>query len=1064
MKRIIIITFIFLLSISVFSVENNQKKISGSSQSLAKYSTALNDSPSPVMLSWIGVGNLARYTVSNTGQNGYFEPPPGWENYNGQFPFGFTSGNGRTGEFPRGSKQYYVWAAGLWVGAKVREIVGTDTMYDKRVATGAYYSDQGALSDLYQSNQVIPDGFEGAGDFYFKQKEADQKADYQILWNFADSSINQKRLLLGYDNLLINPEAGDYISNEDTYCVWGDYLPEEDAVTLFLDAYDTKPVGIRVEQRSYSWSTDDFIYLNYRITNMNDFPLRDVYFGYFMDNDIGDATDDLIGYDENLNLGYSYDSDLQESGWQTLAGYMGTVFVETPRDSNGVELGLTGFQTWVNGSTEGDVDNDASDNLKYDQLQKVGFEIFSVPQDVRQLTSCGPLRTMQPGETVEVTIAVVPGGSLDELRKNTERAYERYDLAFIGPEPPPSPVMNLNPGDRRVIIGWDNSSESVPDPFSGLLDFEGYRVYRSEDGGITWGTKAEDRARYPNGYIPLAEFDLAGNQSDRFVSVSYISGNSTASITFEGFIPGQETLFNESQYSIEILPGNQLFVYNLTQLKSYLYNISAQNEGVGFSIIDRNSHIVYDDPTYISNALIAFDGIYVSIKNDTTYDNGLMEISIPEVGDVFRIQTFERREIGDQLGLGYYFDDSGLTNGFSYVYSVTAFDAGDPKIGLPPLESSLFANKQNIVPRAAAADRTVDAISNVQRIAGESDGFVNVSKGNPFDIVSAQFEIQFLNTLPNQHFADYVRIYNTTADTVVIDSLLLVEIVAGDQTRQKYAAYSFHGLNFLAIAPSVLRIDTEQFKWKQGGFSSYMFNIVANISRTTGPYDFEIEFTDFLNSDSYSGDTVAVPEGGIAPWTVRNITKGIQHKSYALNPFLSPGEKIIHNSIIYVLNENPVNNNDVAFSLILNTQNPVDPVRPGDTWQVKTKKPFFNGEKYLFSSTALNEKISTDSYTLDKVKVVPNPYYIRAQWDTDRFNKHINFTHLPEKCRIRIFTTSGILIRTIEHDEQKGDPAGYHRWTLRNKENLDIASGLYIYQVEDLKSGKIKTGKFAVVL
>ena len=96
--------------------------------------------------------------------------------------------------------------------------------------------------------------------------------------------------------------------------------------------------------------------------------------------------------------------------------------------------------------------------------------------------------------------------------------------------------------------------------------------------------------------------------------------------------------------------------------------------------------------------------------------------------------------------------------------------------------------------------------------------------------------------------------------------------------------------------------------------------------------------------------------------------------------------------------------------------------------------------------------------------MVPNPYYVRAQWDTDKYNKHLKFTHLPQKCVIRIFTVSGILLNTINHDENAGDEAGYHQWNLRNNENLDIASGLYIYHIKDLKTGKEVIGKFAVIL
>ncbi|MCD4692262.1 MAG: hypothetical protein K8R79_05070, partial [Calditrichales bacterium] len=408
-KKLWIIALLFLIMLISIAfardkASNNSVVVNFNNQ-LMKPCIGEEDTPRPVMISWIGTGKLGVYTISNTGQNGYFEPPVGWKEYTGEFPWGYTSGNGRTGEYPRGTQQFYVWAAGLWVGAMVQKDVGGVIIEEPRVATAAYYSDQGALSDLFQTNQRILEGQDGEGDFLFKQKGLADIQEYQQLWVYADTSINERRRAVGHPELQLDPGKGDYLSNEDTYAVWGDYFPEGDASTMFVMGYDTDPVGIRVEQRTYSWSTDAYVYLNYRITNMNDFPLEDVYFGYFMDNDVGDATDDLIGYDEDLNLGYSYDSDFTEAGWEALAGYVGTVFLKTPEDSTGKELGLTGFQTWTIDGDESEVDNQGRDDLKYYQLSKGGYEIFSVPQDVRQLTASGPVKYLQPGETVEVTIA-----------------------------------------------------------------------------------------------------------------------------------------------------------------------------------------------------------------------------------------------------------------------------------------------------------------------------------------------------------------------------------------------------------------------------------------------------------------------------------------------------------------------------------------------------------------------------------------------------------------------------------------------------------------------------------
>ena len=153
-----------------------------------------------------------------------------------------------------------------------------------------------------------------------------------------------------------------------------------------------------------------------------------------MDNDVGYADDDLIGFDRSLNLGYSYDSDSEESGWIAPAGYLGSVFVETPVDSvgdpskgipaagnelNDWQIGLTGFQTWIRsdlGQSEGhpgDVDDDEMDHIKYFQLSMVdSFEVFEEPQDVRQLATSGPVIQLEPGKSISVTVALVAGSSL----------------------------------------------------------------------------------------------------------------------------------------------------------------------------------------------------------------------------------------------------------------------------------------------------------------------------------------------------------------------------------------------------------------------------------------------------------------------------------------------------------------------------------------------------------------------------------------------------------------------------------------------------------------------------
>ncbi|MBN1885009.1 MAG: hypothetical protein JW876_05755, partial [Candidatus Krumholzibacteriota bacterium] len=51
---------------------------------------------------------------------------------------------------------------------------------------------------------------------------------------------------------------------------------------------------------------------------------------------------------------------------------------------------------------------------------------------------------------------------------------------YVTGSAPPPPHMRIVPGDGRVSIYWDDFSERVPDPVTGLLDFEGYEIYRAD--------------------------------------------------------------------------------------------------------------------------------------------------------------------------------------------------------------------------------------------------------------------------------------------------------------------------------------------------------------------------------------------------------------------------------------------------------------------------------------------------------------------------------------------------------------------------------------------------------
>ncbi len=101
----------------------------------------------------------------------------------------------------------------------------------------------------------------------------------------------------------------------------------------------------------------------------------------------------------------------------------------------------------------------------------------------------------------------------------------------------------------------------------------------------------------------------------------------------------------------------------------------------------------------------------------------------------------------------------------------------------------------------------------------------------------------------------------------------------------------------------------------------------------------------------------------------------------------------------------------------------------------------FNTDKYAVAladnQTAVNG--------LDIINVVPNPYYAYSQYETDRLDNRIKITNLPDRCTVRIYTTNGVLVRTLTKDDASTTSL---QWDLKNDANITIASGIYIIHVE----------------
>ena len=106
---------------------------------------------------------------------------------------------------------------------------------------------------------------------------------------------------------------------------------------------------------------------------------------------------------------------------------------------------------------------------------------------------------------------------------------------------------------------------------------------------------------------------------------------------------------------------------------------------------------------------------------------------------------------------------------------------------------------------------------------------------------------------------------------------------------------------------------------------------------------------------------------------------------------------------------------------------------------------------------------------LSEVYVLPNPYDVRSLKLYDGALDQLAFIGLPANCRIRIFTQSGVLVFKDRHRSATDLPVSRYNWNMRSLTDQTVASGLYIYVIDQCRSyagaeiDVTKIGKFVVI-
>ncbi|MFZ0389083.1 MAG: hypothetical protein WAN36_01385, partial [Calditrichia bacterium] len=344
-------------------------------------------------------------------------------------------------------------------------------------------------------------------------------------------------------------------------------------------------------------------------------------------------------------------------------------------------------------------------------------------------------------------------------------------------------------------------------------------------------------------------------------------------------------------------------------------------------------------------------------------------------------------------------------------------------------------------------------------VEGVGTGHIAVDIVNPVEIESgADYRVEFVSEGEYSDYQTaYYNIYRVEPDT----SILLEGGIDVDNFGDDFPSPPVEGLVVKVYNDTALVPVPDETGWLIGStnLNVHVERHTANLALSDPwPADYKLTFY-----DDYADTTLNnIP----VKFKVRNLT---EDRDVQIGLFDKDGSGTLTMLDVITIIEYKGNQPRYAWDIVYDPPifpvTPVEP-QPGDEFIIRTQKQFKTGDYFEFSTKAPRQDQELAKNELDLIKVVPNPYVLGASWErrtlfsSGRGERKIDFIHLPSRCTIRIFTLSGALVKTINHDNMMID--GAESWNLISDDGMEIAYGVYVYHVEAPKVGNY-IGKFAII-
>ncbi|MCZ6898657.1 MAG: hypothetical protein O7F74_00315 [Bacteroidetes bacterium] len=489
-------------------------------------------------------------------------------------------------EFPLGSGIEHIFDGGLWIGG----FIADDSLGSRKVGP---FVTTGAVDASSVSSRG--GGFEYTNAAGQSVEERSSLFDSQVFSPFA---ISHQDFLMDYVDTNKTRLNGEIIEN-----------------------HDPLGVSVHQETYAWNFPfANFFVIFNYWIKNVSNKYLDSVFVGLWTDTVVrntlitGRPSGSAFynkggnGYNDSIKVAYDFDAAGDIGFTDSYIGilHLGSdpelpdKYPSGPIDS----LPSVNFVSWQFRNTtdpnffapQDDIDRYAKMRGFFGGSNRwkdgVNAEALRTPSNRMLLLTKGFFDFIAPGDSINVVFAIVaakkfgsdhPALDSEEQKINLYsnanwalRAYFGEDrnrngildpgedldgdgkiTRYILPSPPFTPKIKVIPESQKATVYWDKRAELSVDPISDKLDFEGYRVYRTQSGFDL--TQKQDIL---GSLVMLASFDSAAN------GVDFDTGFDFAELDEPVTFPGDTT---EYFYKFEL--------DNLLNGWQYLFAVSAFDEG-----------------------------------------------------------------------------------------------------------------------------------------------------------------------------------------------------------------------------------------------------------------------------------------------------------------------------------------------------------------------------------------------------------------------------------------------------------------------------------------------------